>query len=50
MFILNFNVLFITNVLKTAPIRVRFSPQLLSEQDFQESTLLQRDLELRSSC
>jgi hypothetical protein len=42
MFIFNLNVVFTTNFLKVAPIRVRFSPGFPQEQDFPGRNLLQR--------
>jgi hypothetical protein len=42
MFIFNLNVVFTTDFLKMSPIRVRFSPGILQEQDFTERNLRQR--------
>jgi hypothetical protein len=42
MFIFNLNVVFTTNFLKMAPIRVRFSPGFPQEQYFTERNLLER--------
>jgi hypothetical protein len=42
MFIFNLNVVFTTDFLKMSPIRVRFSPGFLQEQDFTERNLRQR--------
>jgi hypothetical protein len=41
MFIFNLNVVFTTDFLKMAPMRVRFSRDFLQEQDFTESNLCQ---------
>jgi hypothetical protein len=42
MFIFNLNGVFTTNFLKMAPIRVRFSPDFLQEEDFTGRNLRQR--------
>jgi hypothetical protein len=42
MFLFNLNVIFTTNFLKMAPIRVRFTQDFLQEQDFTERNLRQR--------
>jgi hypothetical protein len=42
MFIFNLNVVFTTNCLELAQIRVRYSPGFLQEQDFPGRNLLQR--------
>jgi hypothetical protein len=43
MFIFDFMIVFIKNFLKMAPIRVRFSPGFLQEQDFSGSNLIRAD-------
>jgi hypothetical protein len=42
-FIFDFKIFFIRNFLKMAPIRVRFSPGFLHEQDFPGSNLIRAD-------
>jgi hypothetical protein len=42
-FIFDFKIVFIKNFLKIAPIRVRFSPGFLQEQDFPGSNLIRAD-------